>query len=86
MSADAKTRKQPAKDDVVTSIGELAGKVWRHLNAEGPLALSKLAKELGAKPDRIAMAIGWLARENKITLTVKGNGTRIALKENGASW
>lgn len=82
----AKSKKQASESDVTTAVGEVAGKVWRHLNAEGPLALSKLAKELREKPDRIAMAIGWLAREDKVTITVKGNGTRIALKENGASW
>lgn len=86
MSADRKKSKKAAGTNAPLTIGEVAGKVWRHLNAEGPVALSKLARELGEKPDRIAMAIGWLAREDKVTLTVKGTGTRVALKENGASW
>jgi hypothetical protein len=86
MSANAKTRKPPIREDAFMTIGELAGKVWRHLSAEGSLALSKLARELGENPNRVAMAVGWLAREGKVTLSAKGNGTRITLKENGVSW
>lgn len=75
-----------ASEDLVVQIGETAGKIWRQLNAEGEMPLTKLAKDLGEKPDRVAMAVGWLAREDKLLVTSKANSTRVSLKEQARSW
>jgi len=85
MNAMAKSKKS-APVETVATIGEIAGKIWRYLNAEGSQTLAKLSKELGERPDRTAMALGWLAREDKVTITVKGNSTSVALRENASSW
>ena len=74
------------RDVLVAAVGETAGRVWRLLNADGEMTLARLGKELSERPERIAMAIGWLAREDKVVLTAKGNTTRVALKERAPNW
>lgn len=54
-----------------TKIGFNAGKVWRILNEKGELSMFKLCHELGLTFEDVAVAIGWLARENKIFLRKK---------------
>lgn len=49
-------------------IGSNAGKVWRILNEKGELSMFALCHELGLTFEDLALAIGWLARENKILL------------------
>lgn len=74
------------QDELVAKIGETAGKVWRHLHAEGERTLAQLSKQVNERPERIAMAVGWLAREDKVALSTRGNTTRVALRENAQSW
>ena len=83
MKAEANTVK---KDEQVAKIGETAGKIWRHLHAEGNRTLAQLAKQLDERPERIALAVGWLAREDKVVLDARGNTMKVALKENAQSW
>lgn len=52
-------------------IGENAGKVWHALNEVNETTLTELAKRLGLSIEATAMAVGWLARENKINVDVK---------------
>ena len=52
-------------------IGSNAGKVWRILNEKGELSMFTLCHELGLTFEDVAIAIGWLARENKIQLRKK---------------
>ena len=52
-------------------IGSNAGKVWRILNEKGELSMFDLCRELGLTFEDVALAIGWLARENKILLRKK---------------
>lgn len=51
---------------IVTQIGETAGIVWRTLDEQGPMSLSKLVRAIGEPRDAVMQAIGWLAREGKI--------------------
>jgi hypothetical protein len=44
------------------------------------MTLAKLKKELKAKSPLFDWAIGWLAREDKILLTVAKRTTRVSLK------
>ena len=55
-------------DPCVDQIGETAGEVWHLLDAEGPLALTKIVKEIDAPRDLVMQAVGWLAREEKLTI------------------
>ena len=56
-----------------TRIGLNAGKVWRILNEKGELSMFELFRELGLTFEEVAVAIGWLARENKISFREKDN-------------
>lgn len=51
-----------------TKIGLNAGKVWRILNEKGELSMFDLCRELSLTFEDVALAIGWLAREDKIFL------------------
>jgi Winged helix-turn-helix domain (DUF2582) len=52
----------------VARIGETAGVVWRTLNATGPMTVAKLVKAAGQPRDSVMQALGWLAREDKISI------------------
>uniref|UniRef100_UPI00359C5164 winged helix-turn-helix domain-containing protein n=1 Tax=Bacteroides faecis TaxID=674529 RepID=UPI00359C5164 len=56
-----------------TRIGLNAGKVWRILNEKGELSMFELCRELDLTFEEVAVAIGWLARENKISFREKDN-------------
>ena len=51
-----------------TKIGLNAGKVWRILNEKGELSMFDLCRELSLTFEDVALASGWLAREDKIFL------------------
>lgn len=61
-------------------IGAMAGIIWHTLEANGEMKLTSLKKELKATSPLFDWAIGWLAREDKIVLTVDKRLTRICLK------
>lgn len=64
----------------VEQIGEVAGAVWHHLNENGPRSLSQLAKDVDAPRDVIMQAIGWLAREDKLSIEEEGRSKVVALR------
>lgn len=64
----------------IDQIGDTAGLVWRHLNESGPRTLSQLAKEIDAPRDVIMQAIGWLAREDKVSVDEERNKKIVALR------
>ena len=47
-------------------IGLNAGLVWRKLNENGSFPIQELARKLDLGAEDTALAIGWLARENKV--------------------
>ena len=57
-----------------TKLGENAGVVWRILHGNGVISWGELLKRTQLEPIALAYAIGWLARENKITIYER-NGT-----------
>jgi hypothetical protein len=60
-------------------IGEAAGKVWQALS-KGPVAPSELPKVTRLPVDLTNQAIGWLAREGKLTSVASAKGTALKLK------
>ena len=52
----------------VEQIGDTAGLIWHHLHETGPRTLTQLAKEVDAPRDVIMQAVGWLAREDKLSI------------------
>lgn len=65
---------------LTNNIGEAAGRIWEHLDVEGNSTVAKLRKELDLDAFSVNAAIGWLAREEKVELTKKGNSVSVALK------
>ncbi|RKZ83143.1 MAG: hypothetical protein DRQ39_09870 [Gammaproteobacteria bacterium] len=64
---------------LVHQVGFLAGDVYRYLYETGEASLNDLKKELGTTPAMLQMAVGWLAREEKIVLSKKGAGYLVKL-------
>jgi hypothetical protein len=60
---------------IIDQIGETAGVVWQTLNENGPMSVTKLVKAMSLPRDTVMQAIGWLAREGK--LTIEGDRTRM---------
>jgi Mn-dependent DtxR family transcriptional regulator len=56
-------------------IGQHAGQVWTLLNEAGDLTPTAIAKKLGLKAPEVDRAIGWLAREDKLTIETTSKGT-----------
>jgi hypothetical protein len=69
----------PTQTTLEARMGFVAGEVFRHLYTEGEASLTDLKRELGETPAMIAMAVGWLAREEKIVLSRKGAGYLVQL-------
>jgi len=60
--------------DYLYEIGVTAGEIWQKLDDGGPMSVAALVRESSASRDTVMQAIGWLAREEKITLD--GDRTR----------
>ncbi|HEX7422926.1 MAG TPA: winged helix-turn-helix domain-containing protein [Terriglobales bacterium] len=52
-------------------IGQMAGAIWHGLNTHGELSIAQLKKLVEGKAPLFDWAIGWLAREDKIVITVR---------------
>jgi len=53
--------------NVIGDFGCNAGKVWKALNEKGPLDKERISEITNLSDDEFYSAIGWLARENKIS-------------------
>ncbi len=60
-------------------IGAIAGIVWHTLDQNGPMSLAKLAKEVDETRDAVNLGIGWLAREDKISIEQSNRGRIVSL-------
>lgn len=63
----------------ITRIGTNAGKVWNALKESGEMSLSQVKKKTTLNDSETNMALGWLAREEKITFQKKGKSLNISL-------
>lgn len=61
-------------------IGQAAGQIWKFLaeNPE-PVSISALAKKTALNSQMTTMALGWLARENKLLFAEKGKTLLVSL-------
>jgi hypothetical protein len=50
----------------IAQIGEVAGIVWQLLSERGPMTATKIIREVDAPRDVTLLALGWLAREDKL--------------------
>lgn len=60
-------------------VGEIAGQVWRAMEHKSDISVQELARILSLNVIDVAMAIGWLAREDKIFIRTTNNITLVSL-------
>jgi len=61
-------------------IGETAGVVWHMLSEQGPSTFAIVIEAIGVPESLFFMAVGWLARENKITIEPRDGDYEMRLK------
>ena len=64
----------------ITEIGLAAGKLWQYLEKNGPSSVTKATADTGLGKNEIQRAIGWLAKEDKLEIELKGRIETISLK------
>lgn len=65
---------------MLSEIGGAAGKVWQFLDSNGPSSVNKIATETGLNKNDIQRAIGWLAKEDKLDMEIRGRVETLFLK------
>jgi len=65
----------------VEQIGEAAGAVWKTLADNGPMTMAKLVKAVGSPRDLVMQAVGWLAREDKVTIEEDRHSRIVSLRQ-----
>jgi hypothetical protein len=59
-------------------IGNAGGVIWHYLNEHGDATIRQLRKETKLSDQVLLMALGWLAREDKLVLTRAGSTLKIS--------
>ncbi len=65
---------------MIDLIGETAGKVWHALHDKQWLTFAQLKKATGTDEKLLWLTLGWLTREEKITITKTKSSYQISLK------
>lgn len=58
---------------IKNEIGTNAGRIWNYMDSNGECAMETLKKKIKLKDVDLYLALGWLARENKIAFYNKEN-------------
>ncbi|MHB9154122.1 MAG: winged helix-turn-helix domain-containing protein [Endomicrobiales bacterium] len=61
-------------------IGNTAGHIWEYLDKHGPSPAIKIKAALGITNTQLYLALGWLAREDKIEMVAFEHTYKIFLK------
>jgi hypothetical protein len=69
-----------AHQSCVEQIGDAAGQIWHYLNENGPRTVSQLVKDVDVPRDVVMQGIGWLAREDKVTIDEERSKKIISLR------
>ena len=56
-------------DEIIATFGSNAGKIWHTLHTKGTVSEELLVQETKLNVDELCSAVGWLARENKVSKT-----------------
>ena len=62
------------------TIGAAAGKIWEYLDENGTTSVSKVTKETGVSKNDAQRAIGWLAKEGKLSFEMDKRTELLSLK------
>lgn len=66
--------------ELLDQIGTSAGAIYNYLNNNGTTTFSKMKKDLDLKGNFADLGLGWLAREDKVTISKKGTSVNVSLK------
>lgn len=64
----------------LSDIGSAAGEVWRFLASHGPTAADTARRKTGLGSNVFYAAVGWLAREDKLSIRTEGKTVILELK------
>jgi uncharacterized protein (DUF362 family) len=78
--ADLEDIAEMAQESVESIFGINAGIIWKALNKNGPMTISDLVKATALQPEEIYSALGWLGREDKISVVTCGNIRSFSLR------
>lgn len=86
-AAPAKAKAKAAKAEATVPelpmherVGLTAGSIWHYLSGNGETSVAKLIKELPEEEKIIQRGIGWLAQEDKISISISERVEIVALK------
>jgi len=65
---------------VESIFGAKAGIVWEALNKNGPNNIGDIAKATGMRRELVYGALGWLGREDKISVERRGKAIVFSLR------
>ena len=65
---------------MLETIGSAAGKIWQYLDQNGSASVTKITNETGINKNDVQRAIGWLLKEDKLSIDVVGRTETISLK------
>ena len=77
--ADVKAYPKEGKETIESIFGVNAGIVWQAFNLNGSMTIDDLVKATALNPEEIYGALGWLGRENKISLETRGKSRFFSL-------
>lgn len=64
----------------ITEIGVTAGKIWHYLDKNGSSSVTKVATDTGLGKTEVQRAIGWLSKEGKLKVEMKGRVETLSLQ------
>ncbi len=70
---------QTQATDCIDQIGDVAGHVWHCLSDHGSMSIAQLVKNLEMPRDKVMQGVGWLAREEKVSIVEKSRSRTISL-------
>lgn len=62
------------------TIGDAAGIIWKYLDTNGPSSVNKVTTETGISRNDVQRAIGWLSKEDKLSIEMVGRAETLSLK------
>ncbi len=65
---------------MLNTIGDAAGKIWQFLDQNGAASVTKITNETGISKNDVQRAIGWLLKEDKLSIEVTGRIETLSLK------
>ena len=77
----SESQRGDGRSSMDAEIGGAAGVIWQYLDGHGETTLTRLKKDTKLSDQLLLMALGWLAREGKLTLTQDRRALKVRLHE-----